>query len=51
MVVAALLAAGADPGMQDADGDSARDFATQRGHTALAELIAEAQEAGKTRSE
>jgi ankyrin repeat protein len=38
-VVAALLAAGADPGMQDTDGDSARDFALQRGHKALAERL------------
>ena len=39
-VVAALLAAGADPSMKDADDDTARDFALQRGHTALAALLA-----------
>ncbi len=42
-VVAALLSAGADPAMQDTDGDTARDFALQRGHSAVAALIARAQ--------
>jgi len=42
-VVAALLAAGADPNAQDTDGDTARDFALQRGHKELADLIAKAQ--------
>ena len=50
-VVATLLAAGANPHMQDTDGDSARDFAIQRGHTALADLIGKAQEDGEARAE
>ena len=44
-VVEALLAAGADPTLIDIDGDSAADFARERGHTALAALIASAEKA------
>ncbi|MGW6538257.1 ankyrin repeat domain-containing protein [Streptomyces sp. NPDC055011] len=38
-VVALLLAAGADPGLADAHGTTAREHAERRGHTALADLL------------
>lgn len=38
-VCEALLAAGADPGLRDADGATATDFAARNGHTSLAESL------------
>jgi len=41
-IVQALLAAGADAALRDTDGDTARDFARQRGHTDVAATLAAA---------
>ena len=38
-VVKTLLAHGADKSLEDVDGDTAYDFATNNGHTAVAELV------------
>jgi ankyrin repeat protein len=38
-VVRILLQYGADPDLKDADGETARMFAIQNGHTAVAELL------------